>query len=285
MNYKNILLTLVVLACAACSKVPVGNVGIMVDLYGSTKGVQPAEVGPGRYWVGYNQELFLFPTFTQTYTWTQTPHDGLPDESITFNSVEGMMVNADVGITVHIVPEKTPILFQKYKKGIDEIIFVYIHNMVRDGLNEEGSKFPIEDIYGARKADLLNIVQRRVADEVLPIGLVVEKLYFVGRPRLPAQVDAAINMKIAAMQSAEQKKNEIVGAQADAQKKVAQAQGIAQALLINAEAEAKALKLRGDALRDNPGLVQLNAIERWDGHLPNVNGGVMPFINVAGQQK
>lgn len=281
MNSKNILLALVALACAACSKVPVGNVGIMVDLYGSTKGVQPAEVGPGRYWVGYNQELFLFPTFTQTYTWTKTPHDGLPDESITFNSVEGMMVNADVGITVHIVPEKTPILFQKYKKGIDEIIFVYIHNMVRDGLNEEGSKFPIEDIYGARKADLLNIVQKRVADEVLPIGLIVEKLYFVGRPRLPPQVDAAINMKIAAMQSAEQKKNEIVGAQADAQKKVAQAQGIAQALLINAEAEAKALKLRGDALRDNPGLVQLNAIEKWDGHLPNVNGGAVPFISVA----
>lgn len=281
MNSKNILLALVALACVACSKVPVGNVGILVDLYGSSKGVQAQEVGTGRYWVGWNQELFLFPTYTQTYTWTQTPHDGLPDESLTFNSVEGMVVNADVGITLHILPEKTPLLFQKYKKGIDDIMFVYIHNMVRDGLNEEASKFPIEDIYGARKADLLNIVQKRVADEVLPIGLVVEKLYFVGRPRLPAQVDAAINMKIAAMQSAEQKKNEIVGAQADAQKKIAAAQGTSQALLINAEAEAKALKLRGDALRDNPGLVQLNAIEKWDGHLPNVNGGGIPFISVG----
>lgn len=277
MKTKLFLLSLVLLL-AACTKVPAGNVGIMVDLYGSAKGVQPQQLGPGRYWVGYNQELFVFPTFTQTYTWTKATK---PDESITFNSIEGMQVNADVGITLHIQPEKTPVLFQKYRQGIDEIIFVYIHNMVRDGMNEEASKFPIEDIYGARKADLLNKVQDRVAMEVLPIGLVVEKLYFVGRPRLPAAVDAAINAKIAATQMAEQRKNEIAQAQAEAQKEIAAAQGVAQSRLINAEAEAKALKLRGDALRENPGLVQLNAIEKWDGKLPNVNGaGAIPFISV-----
>lgn len=277
MKLKSIVLALVALAAVACSKVPAGNVGILVNLYGSDKGVQNQQMSPGRYWVGFNQELYLFPTFTQTYTWTRAERQ---DESITFNSIEGMQVNADIGITLHLDPSLTPVLFQKYRQGMDEIMLVYIHNMVRDGLNEEASKVKIEDIYGAKKADLLNAVQDRVAKDVLPIGLVVEKLYFVGRPRLPPQVDAAINAKIAAMQMAEQRQNEVAQATAEGQKEVALAQAKATSMLALAEAEAKALRLRGDALKDNPGLVQLNAVQRWDGHMPVYNGSTLPFITV-----
>nr|ELK2664626.1 prohibitin family protein [Pseudomonas aeruginosa] len=39
---------------AGCSKVPAGNVGVIVNLYGSEKGVETREVGTGRYWVGVN---------------------------------------------------------------------------------------------------------------------------------------------------------------------------------------------------------------------------------------
>lgn len=46
---------------AGCSKVPAGNVGVIVNLYGSEKGVETREVGTGRYWVGVNEELYLFP--------------------------------------------------------------------------------------------------------------------------------------------------------------------------------------------------------------------------------
>jgi regulator of protease activity HflC (stomatin/prohibitin superfamily) len=281
MNYKIIVTAIALLVLVGCTKVPAGNVGIMVDLYGSTKGVQPAELGPGRYWVGYNQDLFIFPTFTQTYTWTRSLNEGRSlDESITFQSVEGLPINADVGITFHVTPEKTALLFQKYRRGIDEIIDLYIHNMVRDGFVEEASHLPIETIYGTGKAKLVSDVQKRVQSQVIDIGLVIEKVYLVGTLRLPDPVEKAINAKIAATQMAQQRENEVAQSQAEAQKEVAKAQGTAQALLINAEAEAKALKLRGDALKDNPSLVQLNAIEKWDGKLPSVNGGAVPFISV-----
>ena len=70
---------------AGCSKVPAGNVGVIVNLYGSEKGVETREVGTGRYWVGVNEELYLFPTFTQTETWGGK-------EAISFQTVEGMKV-------------------------------------------------------------------------------------------------------------------------------------------------------------------------------------------------
>lgn len=48
MNYKNIVVALILMALAGCTveKVPVGNVGVKVDLYGSDKGVQAQQVTP-----------------------------------------------------------------------------------------------------------------------------------------------------------------------------------------------------------------------------------------------
>jgi regulator of protease activity HflC (stomatin/prohibitin superfamily) len=83
---------------------------------------------------------------------------------------------------------------------------------------------------------------------------------------------------------AEQRQNEVAQAQAEAQKVEAEALGKAQAQLTIAEAEAKAISLKGEALRQNPNVVQMSAIEKWDGHLPTYNGGgALPFVNLSGQ--
>ena len=51
---------------------------------------------------------------------------------------------------------------------------------------------------------------------------------------------------------------------------------------VQGEAEASAIRNRGDALRDNPGLPALVTAEKWDGHLPTtmVPGGAVPFLKV-----
>jgi len=249
-------------------------------LYGSSKGVQAQELGVGRYWIGYNQELYLFPTFTQTYTWTEAATEGRAHESITFQSLEGLAINTDVGVTYHVVPDKVSLLFQKYRRTLEEITDTYIHNMIRDAFVEEASHLPIETIYGKGKSALVNAVQDRVQAQVKEIGIVIEKVYLVNTLRLPPAVESAINAKAAASQMAEQRQNELAQSQAEAQKEIAAAQGIAQSKLIVADAEAKAIKLKGDALKDNPALIQWSAVDKWDGKMPQVSGGATPFINL-----
>jgi len=273
---KKVTLIGMLLLLGACSKVPPGNVGILVNLYGDSKGVQMREVGTGRYWLTPNENLYLFPTFTQTYTWSLKNN-----EQIKFQSVEELSITADVGITYRITPDKASLLFQKYRRGIEEITDIYIHNMVRDAFVEESSKLPIETIYGKGKADLVNAVQHKVQAAVLDIGLVVEKVYLVDDLILPDAVVASINSKIKATQMAEQRQNEVAQSTAEANKEIAAAQGVAQSKLIVAEAEAKAIKLKADALKDSASLVQWQAVDKWDGKLPGVNGGgVLPFINI-----
>lgn len=276
MNRSKFYVALIMLAAlGGCSKVPPGNVGILVNLYGDSKGVQTREVGTGRYWLTPNENLYLFPTFTQTYTWSTKN-----GEQIKFQSVEGLSITADVGITYRITPDKAALLFQKYRRGIEEITDIYIHNMVRDAFVEESSKLPIETIYGKGKADLVNAVQSKVQAAVTDIGLVVEKVYLVDDLILPEAVVLSINSKIKATQMAEQRQNEVAQSTAEANKEIAAAQGVAQSKLIVAEAEAKAIKLKADSLRDSQALVQWEAVGKWDGHMPQVSGGATPFINL-----
>ncbi|ANY85954.1 SPFH domain-containing protein [Pseudomonas putida] len=260
---------------SGCSKVPAGNVGVIVNLYGSEKGVELKEVGTGKYWVGINEELYLFPTFTQTETWTG-------DETITFQTVEGMKVGGDVGITYAVAPDKVTTLFQKYRAGIDEITNKFLRNMVRDAFNDVASTLPVESVYGAGKADLLIAVEKRVRAQVEPIGINLERIYYASDLALPPQVTASLNAKIQATQMAEQRRNEVAQAKAEADKERARAQGEADAKLLIAKADAQAIEVRAQALRANPDVVTLNAVEKWDGKLPTYTGGQapLPFIGI-----
>jgi prohibitin 2 len=47
----------------------------------------------------------------------------------------------------------------------------------------------------------------------------------------------------------------------------------ADTAIIKARGEAEAIRIRGEALRDTPGLIQLQIVEKWDGRAPLVIGG------------
>ena len=276
-----VLMILLSFVVTACSKVPAGYVGVKVHLLGTKKGVNQEELGVGRYWIGWNEELYIFPTFTQNYVWTQDEKEGSEnDESITFQTIEGMAVGADIGISYHIEGAQVGEIFQKYRKGINEITDVFLRNMVRDAFVKEASIKPVEHVYGAGKSDLLAAVEDRVKDQVSSIGIVIERIYLIGKLRLPKQVLDSLNSKIEATQLAQKKENEIRTAKAEAQKAIAAAFGKAKSILAIAEANAKANRILAASI--TPELIKYKSIERWDGKLPTLMGGdsVIPMINI-----
>lgn len=282
---KKLLVSLTLLASLAmpltgCSKVPAGNVGVKVHLLGTNKGVDTEQLGPGRYWIGINEDLFLFPTYTQNYVWTLESTSASPgDESITFQTREGLSVNTDVGISYHIAPDKVHIIFQKYRRGVEEITRVYLRNMVRDAFVTLSSSEPIESVYGAGKADLVAKVLDRVRTQVKDVGIIVEGIYLVGDLRLPNTVIEAINAKISATQKAQQRENEVRQAEAEAKKKVEEAKGEAASILEVANAQAQANKILAASLTGE--LVQYKTVEKWNGQLPAYTGGPIPLLNVT----
>jgi regulator of protease activity HflC (stomatin/prohibitin superfamily) len=287
--YLFILIVAASIAQMSCVRVPAGHRGIKVYLLGNSQGVNEEELGVGRY--GYwpiTQEIHVFPVFQQNVVWAR---NGEVDQSITFQTREGVSVNGDFGISYSIQKDKVPTLFKKYRRGIEEITDLFLRNMVRDALTMVASKHDIEYVYGEGRVDVLLRVEKIVQEQVKKDGLIIERIYSIGDYRLPSQVVQAINSKIEASQRAQQRENEVREAKAQANKQLVlsrarakssriEAEGDADATRIRAEAEADANRKRAESLDKK--VIQYEAVKRWDGRLPTVTqgDGRVPFLNI-----
>lgn len=257
---KTLLAALVsTIILTGCSKVPAGHKGVIVNLYGSNKGVSEETVGVGRYYLGWNKELYIFPTFLQNFTW-------VGDEAITMQTSEGLSITTNVGITYEIRPDDVSKVFQKYRSGIDEITHVFLHNMVRDAMNEVASTMTVEQIYGAQKELFISKVNSIVKKTSTENGIQVDKIYLVGSFLLPSTVVTSINAKIQASQNAIRVENEVATTRAEAQKRIVEAESVAKKTLIEAEARAKANEIIAKSI--TPELIKYNTIQKWNGELP-----------------
>lgn len=263
------------LMTAACSKVEAGNVGVKTNLYGSDKGVQAEVVGPGRYWLSWNEELHVFPTFVQTVNWTNTDEG---DYRIVFQDIDGAKIKAGIAISYAINKHRAADLFQSYRKGIDEITNTVLRTAIQDAFNAESSKLRVDVIYGPQKELLIKRVRDRVDAQFRPQGILVDRILWSGDMELPETVQASLNAKIKANQMAMQRENELRQTEAEAKKRVAEAEGIAASTLKRAEAEAKANEILARSV--TPALTDYMKAKKWDGRLPQVSGGATPIIDM-----
>lgn len=249
-----------------------GYVGVVVNMLGDQKGVEDKELHVGLHWIAPWKSVYEFPVFEQNHTW-----EGEKQE-FNFQTSEGMAVSADVGITFHLRPNCIPVIFQKYRRGMDEITHTFIRNYVRDAINKAASKMKIEDLYGNGKEKFFEEVEGHVKNDLNPIGIDISRIYLIGRFHFPNNVIAALNAKIEASQRAQQRENELREAEAEAKKQIAKADGQAKCLMLQAESEAKANLILSQSISGE--LIQWQAVQKWDGSLPQVTSGATPFIEL-----
>ncbi len=249
-----------------------GYVGVVVNMFGDEKGVESKELSVGAHLIAPWKTVYQFPVFEQNYTW-----EGERD-AFSFQTSEGLAVTAEVGITYHLRSDSIPVIFAKYRRGMDEITGTFIHNFVRDAINKSASKMKIEDLYGSGKEEFFDDVQNHVKADLKEIGIEISRIYLIGRFHFPQTVVAALNQKIEAIQRAQQRENELREAEAEAKKQVAQAEGQAKCAILKAESEANANLVLAKSV--TPELIQWQSVQKWDGRLPQVTGKTMPFIQV-----
>lgn len=253
-----------------------GYVGVVVDMLGDKKGVENKELHVGVHWISPFKTVYEFPIFEQNHIWAGDR------EGFNFQTTEGMAVNADVGITFHLQPESIPSIFQKYRRGMDEITHTFIRNFIRDAINKAASHIEIHDLYGKGKEEFFTKVESHVKKDLSHLGIEVTRIYLIGRFHFPQGVINALNAKIEANQRAQQRENELREAEAEAKKQVAKSQGQASCLLLQAESEAKANAILSKSI--TPELIRWQAVQKWDGKLPQVSGESIPFINLEKSQ-
>ncbi|MBI5831381.1 MAG: hypothetical protein HZB16_03605 [Armatimonadetes bacterium] len=271
-----ILLSLSFVFLTGCASIPPGYVGIKVNALGRKKGVEAKPIGTGR--VAFNpmtETIYRFPTFMQTVNWTMSKDEGAAvDQAMRFNSAEGAQINVDVSLAFTLDPEKVPVLFQKFRRPIDEIVATNLRSQVRDALNVRASTMPIVKIYGEEKGKLLEAVKADLIKKLEPDGFRVEMLSFISDLRLDPKIQDSITASIAATNQAVAAENKVRESKALAQQKIEEAKGQAEA---NRELQAS---LTDTMVRWQQVQNQKDAVTKWDGKLPTVSGDATPMIQL-----
>lgn len=248
-----------------CEYVKAGHVGVKVYTLGGQKG-EFEVLGVGFQWEGMFEDIYIFPTYTQNRVWTADSVPGSEtDEHFTFQTTEGLSVDADVGVSYSVDPSKVVELFKTYRKDINAITDIYLKTYIRDALNQHSVKFNVETIYGNGKTELIAKAEKQVRDAMAPKGIMIERLYWVNSLRLPSNVVEEINNKIAAVQIAQRRENEVESAKAQAK--------------INSlnNNSMSAMTIRMKEIEN-----QSKAIEKWNGALPQTMppNTAVPFLNI-----
>lgn len=243
---------------SSCERIDAGHEGILVDLYGSDKGVNDVSLVTGMVFYNiFTQQVYEYPTFVQTIDYPP----------FTINAKDGSEFTVDPTISLKIIDGKAAPIFRKYRKDVPEIINGPLFNHVKDAFRIQLNKFTTDEIVSMRDS-LEKAVERQLIATLNKEGFQLEQL--TSGLKYPQTIVDAVNAKNKAVQEAQKAANEV---------KVAEAQ--ARKLVVAAEAEAEANRLRQQAL--TPAILQKMWIERWNGEVPTVitGGNSQMFMDIS----
>ena len=249
-------------------KVRPAEVAIIVDLYGSDKGVEIDVLPTGRnFYNRITHDIIIYPAAIQ---------QGIYDD-VSFQDVDGLTLSADIAINYKFESENIPFLYQEYRKDADFITANYFNTWIRNAMVEQSSKMKVDEIYGEKKEEFRDSVLAQLREEFNTKGIYIEDIYFTNGIQIPPEVSARINDKIQATQIAQQKQNELAAVEADVQKVIAEEEGKAKSRIIEANSRSEANNILNNSLTPNVLRfkeleLQKEAIGEWNGVVPMVQG-------------
>lgn len=254
-KFSILALSIMAVFLSSCrEKIDAGNVGILVSQYGSDKGVQDIALVPGSTWYNpWTEDVYQFPTFVQHKEY----------EEFSVNDIDGMEFKVNPTINYSVKAEKVPSIFRKYRKELSDLEDGIIKTTIKESYRLTINNYKADQLMSNR-TKFENEVQKYLVGQLSKEGFIVEQITSGIKP--PETIIQAINAKNKAVQDAMRIDNEVKSTEAEAKKKVAKAEGDAQALRIQADAEAYANKARQSSL--TPLLVQQQFIAKWNGALP-----------------
>jgi len=174
------------------------------------------------------------------------------------------IVESVVALNYNISPESVAKLFQsvgpEYKIRI-------IDPSLQEAVKAGTAKYNAEELITKReivKEDIKTIITNKLKD----FGILVNGFNIINF-NFSRDFNDAVEMKVTAEQNALASKNKLEQIKFEAQGEIVKAQGKAQAMRIESQ-----------AISSNPQILTLRAIEMWDGALPQVMSGAIPFINL-----
>lgn len=246
-----ILFVIAVLLCNPIVVVGVGQRGVKVTL----GKVSPESLGEGMHFImPYIQRIAKMDVKTQKYT-TQT--------HVYTKDIQQAKISYVVNY--NLVADSAYRMYQEV--GMDYVSKV-INPVLEGTIKDVIGKWNAQDLV-ANREEATNDILAKLKDQLTEryVNVTDFQIIDIGYSEV---FERAIESKVTAEQDALKAKNKTVQIQEEAKQKV-----------ISAEAEAKSMSIRANALTQNKALVEYEAVQKWNGILPQyMMGNSIPFINM-----
>lgn len=174
--------------------------------------------------------------------------------------------NITYSINYNLKPEAAALIYQSV--GVDWAEKL-MHQVIEGELKDTIGKWNAVDLIANRTqatADIQTAITTALVDKHIEITN-----FQITNIDYNDEFEKAVEAKVTAVQRA-----------AEAQNKTVQIQEEAKQKIITADAEAKAMAIKSQALSQNQNLVAYEAVQKWDGELPQIvtGNGAIPFLNI-----
>jgi regulator of protease activity HflC (stomatin/prohibitin superfamily) len=143
----------------------------------------------------------------------------------------------------------------------------FIRPVIQEVVKATTAQYTAEELV-SKRPEVSEAMKTALVTKLQPQGIEVVAINIINWDFSPT-FNESIEQKAAAEQHALAAKNKLDQVKYEAEQAVEEAKG-----------KAEATKVEAEAIKTNPEILQLRAIEKWDGHMPQVTSGGTPFINI-----
>jgi len=191
-------------------------------------------------------------------------------------------VHTTVVLNYHVEPAQAVQVY-RHIGVIDNVEPTIIDPAVQEAMKAVTAHYTAEALV-TKRPEVADAIHSALTQRLRRHGIVIDE-FSVTNFKFSESFDAAIEAKTVAEQQKLKAERDLERIRVEAEQRVAQAGAEAQAAKLAAEAQAVALKAQREAV--TPELVelrrveaQIKAIDKWNGVLPQVSSGAVPFIQI-----
>ena len=263
--------------CSSCTVVSPGEAGVIFNRWtGSIDAVGQGMVGI----VPFVTTVQSYPISLRTYSMVKNSGEGSSkgDDSIDLPTREGQHIKQDISVTYNTSEKKAAEVFKAFKGAdIEDIESSFIRRTIMTIAQNAAGQMSLQDIISSQRDLLQKKISEGLIGDFEKMGFELDKVN-LGASHLPQSIEAQMQQKMASQQLALQADFELQKQQTLAKARVAEAQGTAEATIINAKAEAEANRMLSTSMTSL--IIESKKIDKWDGKLPQVLSGATPIVNI-----
>lgn len=225
------------------------------------------------------------------YSLTQNEQEGAKriSDAIWAPTLDGIKMGYDISVSWRIDDNYAPWIYQnvdgqdmddntKYKWIEENIIRV----KAKSGLAAASMKFTPIEVYSNKREEIQLLTKKFIDKELQTFHLICEQVD-IREIYYNPDYEKAINQK----KLAEQEVLRLIEVTKQKDEQLKQAVINKNMAIEQAKGESEALKIKGQSISDNPKIIELEWINKWDGSLPTYmmggNQGSMLMINPGGK--